>query len=128
MVAYEKAETARGDRGVVHPSVKPVLDTIALTDKTKKFTAGTILRKTATKDTYEAAAAADTLAAGAACVLVQDADGKNPEYQGLFGGVAVSGRLIDASGTDPVAASDALKAKLPALGIHLTQLFVGETK
>jgi hypothetical protein len=128
MVAYEDDEMARGDRGVVHPGAAPIRDTIVLTDKTKEFTAGTVLRKTATKDTYEAAAPADTLTPGSACILIEDSDGKNPEYQGLFGGMVVAGRLIDASGAEPVAAGDTLKAKLPALGIHLTQLFVGETK
>ncbi len=126
MVAYENTETAAGDRGVVAPGHPPMLDTIVLTDETAVFNAGTVLRKSTGVDTYEAAAPADTLVEGATCVLIQDTDGKNPEYQGLFHGMVVSGRLIDASGADPVAAGDTLKGKLPAIGIHLTQLFVGE--
>jgi hypothetical protein len=44
MIAWQEIETASGDRGVVHPGHSPVLDTIVLTDATKKYKAGTILR------------------------------------------------------------------------------------
>ena len=128
MVAWKDEETARGDRGVIAPGHEPIRDTIVLTSPTAKFPAGTVLRKSAGVSTYQAAAPADTLVEGSTCVLIEDTDGENPEYQGLFYGSVVSGRLIDASGTDPVAAGDTLKGKLQPIGIHLTQLFVGETK
>lgn len=128
MVAYENMETAAGDRGVVANDQGLMKLTIVLTDETLVLDAGTILRKSAGVDTYEPAAPADTLVEGATCVLIQDTDGKNPEYQGLFHGMVVSGRLIDASGADPVAAGDTLKGKLPAIGILLTQLYVGEVQ
>jgi hypothetical protein len=136
MIAWQEIETASGDRGVVHPGHSPVLDTIVLTDATKKYKAGTILRlstqvvgeDTVKLTTFQAAAPSDTLAAGEACVLVQDSDGQSPECQGLFHGMVVAGRLLDHSGASAVKANATLINKLPPLGIHLTQLFVGETK
>lgn len=128
MVSYEKTETANGDRGVVHTAHPPLIDTIVLTDGTKKYRAGTILKESSGVTTYEPAAPADTLVAGRAVVLVQDTDGKNAEWLGLRHGLVVSGRLLDHSGATAVAANATLKNQLPPLGINLTQLYVGETK
>lgn len=128
MVSYEKTETANGDGGVVHPAHPPVVDTIVLTDPTKKFKAGTVLKESAGVTTYEPAAPADALVAGKTCILVQDSDGVNGECLGLSHGMVVATRLLDHSGANAVAANATLKGKLPALGIHLTQLYVGETK
>lgn len=128
MVSYEKKETANGDRGVIHPSHPPVKDTIVLTDPTKVFKAGTILKEGAGVTTYEPAAPADALVAGKTVVLVEDTDGKNAEYIGLFHGMVVAGRLKDASGAEPVKAGATILAKLPPVGINLTQLYVGDTQ
>lgn len=128
MVSYEKTETAQGDRGVVHTGFPPDIDTIVLTDPTKKFKAGTILKEGTGVTTYEPAAPADTLVEGKTVVLVQNTDGVNAETLGLFRGVVVDGRLLDHSGASAVAANATLKGKLPAVGIRTTQLYVGETK
>lgn len=128
MVSYEKQETANGDKGVVHPAHPPLIDTIVLTDPTKKFKAGTILKEGAGVTTYEPAAPADALVAGKTVVLVENTDGVNGEYLGLKHGLVVEGRLLDHSGANAAAANATLKAKLPPLGINLTQLYVGETK
>ncbi len=121
-VVYGKEENVAGDRGIMtkdHPVIE--LD-VLLKTKTQKLKAGTILKKSATTGKYEPAADADT----PACVLTEDSDGTTGLQRAAFHGVAVRSRLVDASGETAVKASDTLAAKLPAIGIWVTQAYDGE--
>lgn len=116
-----KFETG-GDRGVMHPMHPPVILAIQLQDKTKKYPAGTILKK-GTGKAYTAADDADTPGA----VLVQNSDGETGVVQAAFHGVCVRSRLKNASGASATTASDTLVAKLPAT-FWLAQAFEAEVK
>ena len=101
---------------VVHPGHPAIIDTGLLADKTKKYKAGTIL-KTDADGKLVAAAPADTPAA----VLTADSDGENAEVLVLWHGMVILGRLLNSSGTDPVAPTAAMAAKLRPAGIHPIQ-------
>jgi hypothetical protein len=108
---------------VVHPGHPPIIDTGLLADNEAKFKAGTVLKMDANGKLL-AAAPADTPVA----VLTKDSDGKNAEVLVLWHGAVVFGRLLDASGANPVAATEALANKLRAAGIYPLQLFSSAKK
>ena len=118
MVTYAEVPL-KNKREVVHPGHPAVIDTALLADKTKKFKAGTVLKLNAAGEALVPAASADTPVA----VLTQDSDGENAEVLVCWHGTVVFGRLIDASGAEPAAASLAMANKLRDVGIYPLQLF-----
>jgi len=123
IVAYEKIDV-KNKNEVIHPGHPAVIDTALLADKTKEFKAGTIMKLNAAGEALVPAAPADTPAA----VLAEDSDGKNAEVLVCWHGTVVFGRLIDASGAEPVAATKAFANKLRATGIYPLQLFTNAKK
>ena len=123
MVVYEKVEL-KNTSEVIHPGHPAVIDTALLADKTKKFKAGTILKLNAAGEALIPAAPADNPVA----VLAQDSGGKNAEVLVCWHGTVVFGRLIDASGAEPAAATLAFANKLRAVGIYPLQLFTNAKK
>lgn len=119
----EKNANIAGDAGIFtidHPVIKyPV----QIADGAE-LPAGTILKKSASGGTYEAAAPADTPAA----VLMEASGAEKTLPLAGFHGVAVRARLIDASGETPASAGDTLANKLPATGIWLSQTYEAEVK
>lgn len=118
MIAWNE-QVVKDPSGVVHPAHPPVIDTVVLADKTKKYKEGTVLKMSAGGETVEAAASTDD----AVAVLTQDSDGKNAEALALLHGTVVAGRLIDASAGTNTKAAKAYYAKLRAAGIYPLQLF-----
>lgn len=118
------AFSARGDRGVIsddHPAVKIG---VTLSSASATYKAGTILKASTSNGTFEPAATADTPAG----VLIEDAEhGKDNGgiVKMLVHGVVVSKRLLDNTGNE---AADALKAKLPAIAIWISQAWKGDTE
>jgi len=122
-VSYEKIEL-KNTSEVIHPGHPAVIDTALLADKTKEFKAGTILKLNAAGEALIPAAPADNPVA----VLAQDSDGRNAEILVCWHGTVVFGRLIDASGAAPAAATLAFANKLRAAGIYPLQLFTNAKK
>ena len=110
MIAYQDVPV-RNHSEVIHPGHPPVIDTALLADNT----AG---------DGLEPAAPSDQPIA----VLAKDSDGINAEVLVCWHGTVVFGRLIDASGTEPEAASRTLAGKLRMAGIYPIQLFTYSKK
>jgi hypothetical protein len=108
---------------VVHPGHPAIIDTGVLADKTKKLKAGTILALDANGKLAAAEAGDDPIA-----VLTADSDGVNAEVMALWHGVVVRGRLLDSSGTKPVAADDELAFNLRAAGIYPVQSWTSSKK
>jgi len=123
MVVYDKVEL-KNTSEVIHPGHPAVIDTALLADKTKEFKAGTILKLNAAGEALIPAAPADNPVA----VLAQDSDGKNAEVLVCWHGTVVFGRLLDASGAEPIAATLAFANKLRAVGIYPLQLFTNAKK
>ena len=116
----EKTEHTAGDAGIFtgdHPVIKQA---VQIADSAV-LPAGTILKQSASGGTYEAAADDDTPCA----VLIEASDEENALPLAGFHGVAVASRLLGADGS---AASDTLTAKLPAVGIYLSQSYEAEVK
>jgi hypothetical protein len=124
MIAWDTIETKGTDNGVVHPAHPPVIETAVLADRTKPYQAGTVVKYSTTGGTVEPAGDSDTPVA----VLTENADGKNAAVLALWHGTVVRGRLIDASATTPVTASDTLAGNLRAAGIYPIQLFTSAKK
>ena len=119
----DKHENAVGDAGIFtidHPVIKYPVQIAS----DAVLPAGTILKKSASGGTYEAAAQADTPAA----VLIEASSADNKLPMAGFHGVAVRARLIDASGASPAQAGDTLADKLPGIGIWLSQSYEAEVK
>ena len=123
MIAYQDVPVQNHPE-VIHPGHPAVVDTALLADKTAKFKAGTVLKYNAAGTGLEPAAAADQPIA----VLAQDSDGKNAEVLVCWHGTVVFGRLIDASGLEATAATNALAGKLRMVGIYPIQLFTNAKK
>lgn len=123
MIAYQDVPV-RNHSEVIHPGHPPVIDTALLADNTAKLTAGTILKYNTAGDGLEPAAPSDQPIA----VLAKDSDGINAEVLVCWHGTVVFGRLIDASGTEPEAASRTLAGKLRMAGIYPIQLFTYSKK
>ena len=123
MVVYDKVEL-KNTSEVIHPGHPAVIDTALLADKTKEFKAGTILKLNAAGEALIPAAPADNPVA----VLAQDSDGKNAEVLVCWHGTVVFGRLVDASGAEPTAATLAFANKLRSVGIYPLQLFTNAKK
>lgn len=121
---YGTIDGAVGDRGVLTTQHPDVCMPVQLKTATQVLKAGTVLKASATAGTYEPAAEADT----PACVLVEDSDGTTGLQNAVFHGVVVKSRLLNASGESAVAATDILTAKLPAIGIYVTQIAEGDVK
>jgi len=115
MVTY-KEEPVKKNAEVVHPGHPAIIDTGLLADKTKKYKAGTILKADASDKLAAAGISDDPVA-----VLAEDSDGENAEVLALWHGMVVQGRLLNSSGTDPVAATAAMAAKLRNAGIWPVQ-------
>ena len=123
MTFGEKNSDIVGDAGIFtidHPVIK---QPVQIKDNAK-LPAGTILKKSASGETYEAASDADTPVA----VLIDAATAENPLPLAGFHGVAVRARLLDASGDEAKAASDTLANKLPNAGIWFSQTYEAEVK
>ena len=116
MVVYEDVPVKKNSE-IVHPGHPPVIDTGLLASASAKLKAGTILKSIS--GGLAAAAAADTPVA----VLSEDSDGVNAEVMVIWHGTVIFGRLLDSSGTAPVAASVAMANKLRSTGIYPKQLF-----
>lgn len=119
----EKHENAVGDAGIFtidHPVIKYPVQIAS----DAVLPAGTILKKSASGGTYEAAAPSDTPAA----VLIEASSADNKLPMAGFHGVAVRERLVDASGANPASAGDTLAGKLPEIGIWLSQTYEAEVK
>jgi hypothetical protein len=117
MVVYSDVPV-KNSASVVHPAHPPLEDTGVLADGAKQYKAGTILKMDANGKLLAAAPADDPIA-----VLTKDSDGKNAEVLVLWHGAVVSGRLLNSSGANPVAASDAMIPKLRTAGIYPIQSF-----
>ena len=109
-------QTFSGDRGVLHPLHPAVAYSLILASG-KALKAGTVLKDGASG----ALPAAD--ADSPAYVLLEDAAARSDPRPArcVRHGTVVRARLIDASDTDDVTASDELAAKLPAAGIYPVQ-------
>ena len=122
MVAYENVPV-KNKSEVIHPGHPAIVDTALLANETAKLKAGTIL-KLNDSGKLEPAAPNDTPVA----VLESDSDGKNAEVLVCWHGTVVFGRLLDSSGANPVAATEAMAAKLRTAGIYPLQLFTSAKK
>ena len=123
IVAYENMPV-KNKSEVVHPGHPAIVDTALLADKTKTLKAGTILKFNTAGDALEPAGPGDTPVA----VLETDSDGKNAEVLVCWHGTVVFGRLLDSSGANPAAATEAMAAKLRTAGIYPLQLFTSAKK
>jgi len=123
MVAYENVPV-KNKSEVIHPGHPAVVDTALLADKTKTLKAGTILKFNTAGDALEPAGPSDTPVA----VLESDSDGKNAEVPVCWHGAVVFGRLLNSSGANPAAATEAMAAKLRPAGIYPLQLFTSAKK
>ena len=119
----EKNANIVGDAGIFtidHPVIKYPVQ-IA---KNAELPAGTILKKSASGGTYEAASDADTPVA----ILMESSGAEDKLPMAGFHGVAVISRLVNASGASPMAISPEMADKLPATGIWLSQTYKAEVK
>ena len=111
-----KDKPAKNGSGVVHPGHPAIIDTGLLADKTRKYKAGTILKADSSGKLAAAGAGDDPIA-----VLTEDSDGENAEVLVMWHGMVVQGRLLDSSGSQPIAASEALAFNLRQAGIYPVQ-------
>jgi len=123
IVAYENVPV-KNKSEVIHPGHPAIVDTALLADKTKTLKAGTILKFNTAGDALEPAGPGDTPVA----VLETDSDGKNAEVLVCWHGAVVFGRLLNSSGANPTAATQAMAAKLRTAGIYPLQLFTSAKK
>jgi len=131
MVSYE-AIPVKNPSAVIHPGHPAIIDTALLGNASAKLKAGTILKFNSTGETLVPAVgnppppvgnADPTPVDTPAAVLAEDSDGKNAEVLVCWHGAVVAGRLLDSSGSQPVAASAELIFNLRAAGIVPLQLF-----
>ena len=122
MVAYENVPV-KNKSEVIHPGHPAIVDTALLAGGTKVLKAGTIL-KLNSGGKLEPAGPSDTPIA----VLESDSDGKNAEVLVCWHGAVVFGRLLNSSGANPTAATQAMAAKLRTAGIYPLQLFTSAKK
>lgn len=106
-----------GDRGVIHPGHPPIVESFLIAQGAKLH-AGTLMKKSGSTGAVPTADQADF-------VLVQDVDTTDEAKVArcLCHGMVVKDRLIDASGANPVKASDTMIALLSARGIYVFQAF-----
>jgi len=123
MVAYENVPV-KNKSEVIHPGHPAIVDTALLADKTKTLKAGTILKFNTAGDALEPASPSDTPVA----VLETDSDGRNAEVLVCWHGAVVSGRLLNSSGANPVAATSEMVFNLRGAGIYPLQLFTSAKK
>jgi len=111
-------QTFVGDRGVVHPMHPAIADAVLIASG-KNLKAGTILKS----GSFGALPAEEE--DGPVYVLLEDVDttGGAKPARCVMHGTVVRARLIDASVTPAVTASDALVGELPAAGIYPVQAF-----
>ena len=123
IVAYENVPV-KNKSEVIHPGHPAIVDTALLADEAAKLKAGTVLKFNTAGDKLQPAGPSDTPVA----VLAEDSDGRNAEVLVCWHGTVVFGRLLDSSGANPVAATEAMAAKLRTAGIYPLQLFTSAKK
>lgn len=107
------------DRGVLHAGHPPIVDHVTLATSSKNLKAGTVLKSG--ESGFSPAGDSDT----PAVVLLADVPAHATEategVPAVVHGMVVKSRLLDFSGDEEEEAGDTLAAKLPAIGIYLTQ-------
>ena len=123
IVAYENVPV-KNKSEVIHPGHPAIVDTALLADEAAKLKAGTVLKFNTAGDKLQPAGPSDTPVA----VLAEDSDGRNAEVLVCWHGAVVFGRLLNSSGANPAAATEAMAAKLRTAGIYPLQLFTSAKK